>query len=583
MEALKREFLELLDKDVEFRYAVAGYLGLSEIMKKLDTLIEEQIKLREEQTKIWKEITKLWEEVKNLREGQVKLWEGQNKLWEEVKSLREGQNKLWEEVKLLRVNYERMRKYMLSGFRELRASLGVAFEDHAAAFLEVLLEEMGYLDAKVGRKILAYNGEAVEINLFCEEPLIVGETTVSVEESEMQNARFMNLSSFKYLRWQRTLTLTLIITLSSMLFSLTALSLLGFYRGFSTYLGEGEDIVAVYDRRSRTPFTGLVPAYLAEKIGALNGVLASSPEAIAPCIVRGEAIFLRGIMPEGFTNLSQITMIEGGMLEIDDLNHAIVSRKLAERLSLKLNDKVLVLGVLTDRYVELQVKGIFVSNSPIDDEILAPLYVGQWLRGADYGHVTLIRFKIDRSAITPFQILEEIAKEASEPSQPPSASPGQPQPPSITPRIIARFKTGDLGVEEAYNFMRSYMDRYGLTRESLLILSVMVFLLSGASIVAASKTIIAQHKGEINVLRSIGASKRLLKRDMLVKLLPWSMAASSLGFAMAAAVLTVIQGSGYMQVLSHAAPLSIDPLVVILNFIIVILLVSISILRGKLE
>ena len=191
METLKRELLELLEKDVEFRYAVAGYLGLSEILKKLDALIEEQIKLREEQTKIWKEIMKLWEEVKNLREGQAKLWEGQaklwegqNKLWEEIKNLREGQAKLWEEVKLLRVNYERMRKYMLSGFRELSASLGVTFEDHAAAFLDVLLEEMGYPDAKVGRKILAYEGEAVEINLFCEEPLLVGEATVSVKSAE---------------------------------------------------------------------------------------------------------------------------------------------------------------------------------------------------------------------------------------------------------------------------------------------------------------------------------------------------------------------------------------------------------------
>jgi uncharacterized coiled-coil DUF342 family protein len=113
METLKREILELLDKDVEFRYAVAGYLGLSEIMKKLDTLVEEQIKLREEQTKIWKEITK--------------LWEGQNKLWEEVKNLREGQNKLWEEVKLLRANYERMRKYMLSGFREHWTLIGMRY------------------------------------------------------------------------------------------------------------------------------------------------------------------------------------------------------------------------------------------------------------------------------------------------------------------------------------------------------------------------------------------------------------------------------------------------------------------------
>lgn len=37
-----KEFLELLDEDIEFRYAVAGYLGLS----------EEQVKLREEQIKI---------------------------------------------------------------------------------------------------------------------------------------------------------------------------------------------------------------------------------------------------------------------------------------------------------------------------------------------------------------------------------------------------------------------------------------------------------------------------------------------------------------------------------------------------
>ena len=177
METLKRELLELLEKDVEFRYAVAGYLGLSEILKKLDALIEEQIKLREEQTKIWKEIMKLWEEVKNLREGQAKLWEGQAKLWE-------GQNKLWEEVKLLRANYERMRKYMLSGFRELSTSLGVTFEDHAVAFLDVLLEEMGYPDARVGRKILAYKGEAVEINLFCDKPLLVGEATVSVKSAE---------------------------------------------------------------------------------------------------------------------------------------------------------------------------------------------------------------------------------------------------------------------------------------------------------------------------------------------------------------------------------------------------------------
>jgi len=388
----------------------------------------------------------------------------------------------------------------------------------------------------------------------------------------------MRFIGFKYLRRQRTLTLALIITLSSMLFSVTALSLLGFYKGFTAYLGEGEDIVAVYDRKSRTPFTGLVPAYLAEKVGALNGVLANSPEAIAPCIVKGESIFLRGITPENFAKLNQLTIMEGEMLELDDLNSMVVGKNVAGRLHIKPGDKVLVISVLADRYVELQVKGIFTSQSPLDDEILTPLYVGQWLRGTDYGHVTLIRFKIDRNAITSSRIFEEIAKEASEPSPAPSQ-----EPPSITPRITTRFRIEDIGVKEAYDFMRSYMDRYGVTRESLLILSVTVFLFSGASIAAASKTILNQHKGEIGVLRSIGASKRLLKRDVIANLLPWSIASSSLGFAMAVAILTVIQGGGYLQVLSHTVPLQIDPLVIALNFILVLLLVSISILRSGLE
>ena len=388
----------------------------------------------------------------------------------------------------------------------------------------------------------------------------------------------MKLIGFKYLKQQRILTLTLVITLSSILFSMTALSLMSFYKGLNAYLGEGEDIVVVYDRRSRTPFTGLVPVYIAEKISVLNGVLASSPEAIAPCIVKSEAIFLRGVVPEDFAKLNQIVMIEGSMLELSDLNYAIVGRNAAGKLRLNLGDKLLVLSVLTDRYVELRVKGIFVSHSPIDDEILAPLYVGQWLRGAGYGYVTLIRFKVDRDTITLSRILEEIAREASEPSPPLSTAPIQPKPPSITPRIIAGIKVEDVSVEEAYDFMRSYMDRYGLTKESLLILSVMVFLLSSASIAIASKTIIVQHKSEISILRSIGASKKLLKRDVLAKLLPWSIVSSSIGFAIAVAVLTMIHGYGYLRILSHTASIQIDPLIIILNFILTILLISISIL-----
>jgi ABC-type lipoprotein release transport system permease subunit len=365
-----------------------------------------------------------------------------------------------------------------------------------------------------------------------------------------------------------------------MLFSITALSFLGFYKGFTAYLGEGEDIVVVYDSKSHTPFTGLVPAYLSEKISTLKGVLASSPEIIVPCILKGKSIFLRGIVPENFTKLNQLTMIEGSMLNLDELNSIIIGKKVAERLHIKSNERILIIGVLTDRYVELNVKGIFISNSPLDDEILAPLYVGQWLRGVDYGYATLIRFKIDRSSINPSKIFEEIAKEAS-PSQA-QTTPSETQPIRIIQRI-AIFRIEDISVKEAYNFMSSYIERYGVTRESLIILSIMVFLFSSASIIVASKIFLMQHKGEIEVLRSIGTSKKLLKRDILIKLLPLSIIASLIGFVAALIILTIIQGYGYLQVLSHTIPLQIDLFIITINFILVLLLVTISILKSNIE
>jgi len=42
----------------------------------------------------------------------------------------------------LRVEQERMRRYMVSRFSELRSALGVTYEMHAAAYIELLLEEL---------------------------------------------------------------------------------------------------------------------------------------------------------------------------------------------------------------------------------------------------------------------------------------------------------------------------------------------------------------------------------------------------------------------------------------------------------
>ena len=210
----KRKILETLEKDVEFRYALMGLLGYRELLDRFSRLEEEQRKLwenqnklweevkslREGQNKLWENVNRLWEEVKALREGQSKLWEevrslreGQNKLWEEVKALRESQNKLWEEVRNLKVSHERLEKYVRSGFRELRRTLGSTFEDYTAAFVEVMLEDRGFKDVSVGRKFLVYGGEVLEINLFCEKPLVVGEVTLKIEDVRGAEEEVMKL------------------------------------------------------------------------------------------------------------------------------------------------------------------------------------------------------------------------------------------------------------------------------------------------------------------------------------------------------------------------------------------------------
>jgi Zn-ribbon protein, possibly nucleic acid-binding len=148
--SLRDELLRLLKEDEEFRLAVVGLLGITDVQATLKRLMDvvtkltdnqatmlttlnsvltalgglvdtmqkllQEVKvLREDQAKLWQEVKalrenqeRLWQEVKSLREDQVKLWQEMGKLWQEVRALRENQEKLWQEVKSLRENQEKL-------------------------------------------------------------------------------------------------------------------------------------------------------------------------------------------------------------------------------------------------------------------------------------------------------------------------------------------------------------------------------------------------------------------------------------------------------------------------------------------
>jgi len=220
MDKLKEEFLKLLERDVEFKYAVAGYLGVSEILKRLDKLeeghnrlLEEQKKLWEGQNKlwegqkrIWENIEKLWEEIRLLREDQKRLWENQNRMWEELKELREGQNRLWEnqnklleEVKTLREGqnrlWEEVRSLKVTQAR-LTATidrLTITIEEEGIDVVGRRLRDELELDIKLGRIFV----DDKEVNMYgsSADICVIGEATFRlgrrlVEELE-EKIRFL--------------------------------------------------------------------------------------------------------------------------------------------------------------------------------------------------------------------------------------------------------------------------------------------------------------------------------------------------------------------------------------------------------
>jgi hypothetical protein len=72
---LKSRILKLLREDEEFRYAVAGLIGLEEILRRLDRHEAELVKLREDMVRHEAELVRLREDMNKLREDMIRGFE----------------------------------------------------------------------------------------------------------------------------------------------------------------------------------------------------------------------------------------------------------------------------------------------------------------------------------------------------------------------------------------------------------------------------------------------------------------------------------------------------------------------------
>jgi chromosome segregation ATPase len=187
---LRTEFASLVEEQKKLR---EDFNKLSEEQKRLR---EDFMQLRVDFTKIVEEQNKLSEEQKRLREDFMQLRVDFTKIVEEQKSLREDFNKLREdfnkmllEISELKKGYGRLERRiestfnaMISGLTDLSKYAGLTLEDFTRKILENYLKGMGVLPSD--RSLRSETIDSEQIDIFCEDPAIVGEVTAYAESTK---------------------------------------------------------------------------------------------------------------------------------------------------------------------------------------------------------------------------------------------------------------------------------------------------------------------------------------------------------------------------------------------------------------
>jgi ABC-type lipoprotein release transport system permease subunit len=363
--------------------------------------------------------------------------------------------------------------------------------------------------------------------------------------------------------------LILILLVTSAAFVATSSIFLSVDRTASAMLGESRGIVVVTQGDSRTPLTGALPLSLAGEIGSVPGVETVSPEILAPSTISGEPVMVRGVDPQQFLELQHPQLVAGGTITLNETSEVMVGETLAKQMRLVPGSEVSVVGGIRSTVAQLTVSGIISTGTPLDDEVIAPLWVGDWLRGLDYGIVSIFRVGVsaqDDPSVVALQV-QRVLMQTPGAEPPTSASTASLSTieaflPNLSTGALSSSAISKLDIRSSLDASSEFLSRsLGLSEDTVWLLSAIVFLSMSVAIVCALQEVVFKSRTDFGTLRTLGMSSTKLSLALVSAATLVSLMASLVGILVGWVMLTALAEAGPIRIAFYTVdPLSSFPL-----------------------